>query len=43
MMIYSASYPMICNPDDIVLNQKYDRRYNYYCTDVQARGAKDTE
>ena len=22
MMIYSASYPMTCNPDDVVLNQR---------------------
>ena len=38
-MIYSASYPLTCNPNDVLLNQKYNRRYNYYCTDVQARGA----
>lgn len=39
MMIYSASYPLTCNPDDILAAQQYNRRYNYYCTDVQARGA----
>lgn len=39
MMIYSASYPLTCNPDDVVLNQRYNRMYNYYCTDIQVRGA----
>ena len=27
MMIYSASYPLTCNPADVLLNQKYNRRY----------------
>ena len=39
MMIYSASYPLTCDPDDVLACQQYNRRYNYYCTDVQARGA----
>ena len=39
MMIYSASYPLTCEPDDVLACQQYNRRYNYYCTDVQARGA----
>ena len=39
MMIYSASYPLTCRPSDVLANQKYNRLYNYYCTDVQARGA----
>ena len=39
MMIYSASYPLTCDPDDVLACQAYNRRYNYYCTDVQARGA----
>ena len=39
MMIYSASYPLTCKPADVLANQKYNRLYNYYCTDVQARGA----
>ena len=38
MMIYSASYPLTCNPDDILANQDYNRIYNYFCTDVQAKG-----
>lgn len=39
MMIYSASYPLTFDPDDVLACQQYNRRYNYYCTDVQARGA----
>ena len=39
MMIYSASYPLTCELDDVLACQAYNRRYNYYCTDVQARGA----
>lgn len=39
MMLYSASYPLTCDPDDVLACQQYNRRYNYYCTDVQARGA----
>ena len=39
MMIYSASYPLTCSPDDVLACQRYNRLYNYYCTDVQARGA----
>lgn len=39
MMIYSASYPLTCDPDDVLACQHYNRLYNYYCTDVQARGA----
>ena len=38
MMIYSANYPLTCSPDDVLACQKYNRLYNYYCTDVQARG-----
>lgn len=42
MMIYSASYPLTCQPADVLANQRYNRLYNYYCTDVQARGAYPT-
>lgn len=38
MMIYSASCPLTCSPDDVLACQKYNRLYNYYCTDVQAKG-----
>ena len=43
MMIYSASYPLTCQPADVLANQRYNRLYNYYCTDVQARGAYPTD
>lgn len=39
MTIYSASYPLTCAPEDVLVWQKYNRSYNYFCTDVQARGA----
>ena len=39
MMIYAASYPLTCNPKDVLVCQKYNRLYNYYCADVQAYGA----
>ena len=37
--ISCASYPLTCRPADVLANQRYNRLYNYYCTDVQARGA----
>lgn len=39
MMIYAASYPLTCNPDDVLKNQEYNRIMNYFCSDVQCRGA----
>jgi 6-phospho-beta-glucosidase len=39
MMIYSASYPLTCAPDDVLKNQSYNRIMNYFCSDVQCRGA----
>lgn len=38
MMICCTCYPLTCKPDDILAAQRYNRLYNYYCTDVQARG-----
>ena len=38
MMIYAASYPLTYNPKDVLVCQKYNRLYNYYCADVQAYG-----
>ncbi len=38
MMIYSASYPLTCNPDDVLKNQAYNHMKNYFCSDVQCRG-----
>lgn len=39
MMIYSASYPLTCNPDDVLKNQHHNHIMNYFCSDVQCRGA----
>lgn len=39
MMIYSASYPRTCAPADVLKNQQYNRIINYFCSDVQCRGA----
>ena len=38
MMIYMASYPLSPRPEDILANQNYNNIYNYFCTDVQAKG-----
>lgn len=39
MVIYSCSYPLTCEPDDVLACQQYNRVYNYLCTDVQCKGA----
>lgn len=38
MNIFAVSYPRTCNPDDVLVNQYYMRRMNWYCSDVQVRG-----
>lgn len=38
MNIFAVSYPRTCNPDDVLANQYYMRRMNWYCSDVQVRG-----
>lgn len=38
MMIYSTSYPLTCNPDDVLKCQENARVLNYFCSDVQCRG-----
>lgn len=38
MLLYAASYPLTCNPKDVLENQKYNRLFNYFCADVQAKG-----
>ena len=38
MICYLLSYPLTCNPQDILLNQKNMEITNYYCGDVQVRG-----
>ena len=42
MMIYSASYPLTCKPEDVLKNQQYNRILNYFCSDVQCRGEYPT-
>ena len=38
MMIYATSYPLTCDPDDIIKNQQQNHIMNYFCSDVQCRG-----
>lgn len=38
MQIFATSYPLTCNPDDVVLNQQQSHMMNYFCGDVQVRG-----
>lgn len=39
MIAYLTTYPCTCNPDDILAAQRENRLHNYYCSDVQVRGA----
>ena len=38
MICFITSYPLTCNPDDMVYNQQSMREKNWYCSDVQVRG-----
>lgn len=38
MAIFATSYPLTCNPDDVVENQKAMREMNWFVSDVQVRG-----
>ncbi|MDE6108159.1 MAG: glycoside hydrolase family 1 protein, partial [Oscillospiraceae bacterium] len=38
MIAFMATYPLTCDPADIVLNQKSMQQGNWYCGDVQVRG-----
>lgn len=38
MICFILSYPLTCNPDDIVKNQEQMRECNWYCSDVMVRG-----
>jgi len=38
MIAYSTSYPLTCNPDDVLLTQERNRIMNHFCGDVQVRG-----
>ncbi|MGL5977776.1 MAG: family 1 glycosylhydrolase, partial [Erysipelotrichaceae bacterium] len=39
MCIYSCMYPLTCKPEDVRENQKNSQVMNYFCSDVQVRGA----
>ncbi len=39
MIAYAGSYAATCDPEDELKTQKYLRDFNYYCGDVQVRGA----
>lgn len=38
MELFATSYPLTPNPDDLLANQKYMQRMNWFCSDVQVRG-----
>ncbi|SFG43080.1 glycoside hydrolase family 1 protein [Oribacterium sp. WCC10] len=38
MICFVLSYPLTCNPKDVLLNQEHMREVNWYCSDVQVRG-----
>lgn len=38
MQIYSPTYPLTCDPNDVVATQKTNRIVNYFVGDVQVRG-----
>lgn len=39
MIAYMCSYPLTCNPEDVLLAQQKDNLNNFLCSDVQVRGA----
>jgi len=39
MIAFCTSYALTCNPDDVLYNQAVMRELNWYCSDVQVRGA----
>jgi len=39
MQIFASSYPLTCKPDDVIYNLKNSQVVNYFCGDVQVRGA----
>ncbi|MEE3358040.1 MAG: family 1 glycosylhydrolase, partial [Lachnospiraceae bacterium] len=38
MICFILSYPMTCNPDDVLANEMQMRQMNWYCSDVMVRG-----
>lgn len=39
MICYMCTYPLTCNPEDVLLAQQKDNLNNFLCSDVQVRGA----
>ena len=39
MICYMCTYPLTCNPEDMLLAQGKDNLNNFLCSDVQVRGA----
>lgn len=39
MIAGNATYPYTCNPDDVLAADASQREHNFYCGDVQVRGA----
>jgi 6-phospho-beta-glucosidase len=39
MSLFSTMYPYTCNPDDVIATQKAMQMTNWFCSDVQVRGA----
>lgn len=42
MIAGNATYPRTCNPSDVLKAQRQQREKNFYCGDVQVRGAYPT-
>lgn len=38
MVVFATSYPLTCDPDDMIENQKHMQMMNWFCSDVQVRG-----
>ena len=39
MINFTTFYPLTCDPDDVILCQEEMQKVNWYCSDVQVRGA----
>jgi len=39
MCLFATMYPFTCNPDDMIETQKQMQMLNWFCSDVQVRGA----
>ncbi len=38
MVAFGTTYPLTCNPSDVLENQRHNRIQNWFCSDVQVRG-----